>query len=382
MSTDHQSPIRELPIKVRPSGDELSGSYIARLARANRTTPWTLLQIIGRTPSDRREPHPEECTIILNNAAFDRLLGLTRLTAYRLIRAIPSFESRNPGMAGAEPAVLVKSVTTPVSDCPECRMLRSPIRIDMRLHPDRLACLRHSRWLYATPGSSGLDIDRLPDVAAAFKRFQQLIKRHGKDSTLNAFKTANYLLRDGWRQERHATWHPHLIQRWKQRMKDAGFAIDGTITGPPWALFPEATALTATFINPYWAALSVPQPDRRHRAFYEQLVSALRLPTGHAQHGIRLPLRTMRTFDPLPEMIQEQARWGRLSNDPHWNEPGAAEGSPATVPFIDITDEYEQSVAQLGQPWETLATRSRPRLPARGGPQKSPDTLRMINASP
>lgn len=59
------------------------------------------------------------------------------------------------------------------------------------------------------------------------------------------------------------------------------------------------------------------------------------------------PLRTMRIFDPLPRDIQEQARWGRLLNDPDWDAPPPATATAKTIPFIDITDDYERSISGL-----------------------------------
>ncbi len=55
----------------------------------------------------------------------------------------------------------------------------------------------------------------------------------------------------------------------------------------------------------------------------------------------------MRTFDPLPRDIQEQARWGRLLNDPDWGTTPPPATVPCKIPFIDITDHYERSVRGL-----------------------------------
>lgn len=105
---------------------------------------------------------------------------------------------------------------------------------------------------------------------------------------------------------------------------------------PGWAVHPECTAITAIFASPYWAALAVPAPDRRHRLFYQRLLAQLEV--GDA------PLQTMRTFDPLPRDIQEQARWGRLLNDPDWGAPPPAVGTQKASPFIDITDNINDTI--------------------------------------
>ena len=96
----------------------------------------------------------------------------------------------------------------------------------------------------------------------------------------------------------------------------------------------------AVFVSPHWAAAAVPVADRRHRLFYQHMVTQFGIDSGR-------PLRTMRIFDPLPRDIQEQARWGRILSDPDWGAPAAPESVPRTVPFIDITDDYERSIRRV-----------------------------------
>jgi hypothetical protein len=105
---------------------------------------------------------------------------------------------------------------------------------------------------------------------------------------------------------------------------------------------PECTALAAVFASPYWAALAIPTPDRRHRLLYQCLLAELAI-------NAVSPLRTMRTFDPLPRDIQEQARWGRILSDPEWGAPPPATAIPHTIPFIDITDDYERSLGRISR---------------------------------
>jgi hypothetical protein len=59
------------------------------------------------------------------------------------------------------------------------------------------------------------------------------------------------------------------------------------------------------------------------------------------------PLQTIRIFDPLPRDIQEQARWERLLSDPDWGAPPPAVAIPRTIPFVDITDDYQRSICGL-----------------------------------
>lgn len=102
-------------------------------------------------------------------------------------------------------------------------------------------------------------------------------------------------------------------------------------------MHPECTALTAVFASPYWASLAVPARNRRHRIFYQRLLTELAIDN-------RTRPRTMRIFDPLPGDIQEQARWGRILSDPEWGAPPPALVVSKKIPFIDISDDYERSV--------------------------------------
>lgn len=95
------------------------------------------------------------------------------------------------------------------------------------------------------------------------------------------------------------------------------------------------------FANPYWAERAVPVPDRRHRLFYQHMLAVL---------GVDDWTRgtvSIRGFGSLPDDIREQARWGRLLSDPEWGWPLPQAGIPRKIPFIDITDAYEDSTARL-----------------------------------
>ena len=43
--------------------------------------------------------------------------------------------------------------------------------------------------------------------------------------------------------------------------------------------------------------------------------------------------------------VREQAGWGHLLSDPEWGSPLPSRGTPSKIPFIDITDAHERSVA-------------------------------------
>jgi hypothetical protein len=50
-------------------------------------------------------------------------------------------------------------------------------------------------------------------------------------------------------------------------------------------------------------------------------------------------------FGSLPDDVREQASWGRLISDPEWGTPILSGERSRNLPFVDITDGYERSVA-------------------------------------
>src|SRR5207249_157078 len=96
---------------------ELSGSYLARIARANGTDLRTFAGLLGRVPS--LAPTEEEdlavMVLTLNDAAFDRLLSYTGLAGDQLIRAIPSLAPRTFRSAGEPPAIRISFLRSPAA---------------------------------------------------------------------------------------------------------------------------------------------------------------------------------------------------------------------------------------------------------------------------
>jgi hypothetical protein len=167
----------------------------------------------------------------------------------------------------------------------------------------------------------------------------RLAARRGTDAAVRAYGLARRYFQDEWFVGVQSYWYTRLAERWYQRSK-ATPPEQRTSWLPSWALHPECVALAAIFASPYWAALAVPTPDRRHRRSYQHLLTVLGV------DGARDYVPSIRNFDPLPDAIREQASWGRLLSDPGWGNyiDDSREGA-RLIPFIDITDEYERSVA-------------------------------------
>jgi hypothetical protein len=287
--------------------------------------------------------------LTLNEAAFTRLLAYTGWDGEHLIEAIPSLSPRAISPQGEPPAVRLSFVKTLAADCPGCRLRRDGAHADTRLLSHKTACLRHGYWLFGQGGGQRLNLAAIPEVAAAQRRLDRVVSRRGPTTAMRAYEIASGYLQHSWRIDSHPLWYPALLERWHRRVQAAGGAPARTTWAlPGWAVHPECTALAAVFASPYWAALAVPALDRRHRLFYQRLLAELTV--GGA------PLRTMRTFDPLPRDIQEQARWGRLLSDPDWGAPPPAVGTAKAIPFIDITDNCERLRRHLQTAESTKST--------------------------
>jgi hypothetical protein len=267
--------------------------------------------------------------LTLNEAAFARLLAYTGLDGEQLIRAIPSLALRAISPPGEPPAIRLSFVKTLAADCPGCRLRRDGAHADTRLLSHKTACLRHRYWLFGQGGGQRLNLAAIPEVAAAQRRLDRVASHRGPTAAMRAYEIASGNLQHSWQIDSHPLWYPDLLERWHGRVRVTGAtSARKTWQLPGWAVHPECTAIAAIFASPYWAAVAVPTPDRRHRLFYQRLLAELAIDGA--------PLRTMRTFDPLPRDIQEQARWGRLLNDPDWGAPFPATGIAKSVPFIDI----------------------------------------------
>jgi TniQ len=334
---------RKIPIVPRPRRGELSGSYLARIARANRTDLRSFLSLLGSLPPALSSASPDLAIMVLtlNEAAFARLLEYTGLDGEQLIRAVPSLAPRGISSTGESPRIRLSFVKTLATDCPGCRQRRDGAHADARLLTHKTACLRHGYWLSGQGGGQRVNLAAIPEVAAAQRRLERIASRRGPTAAMRAYEIASGYLQYSWRTDYHPYWYPALIERWQQRIRSAGASpAQTTWQFPGWAVHSECTAIAAVFASPHWAALALPTPERRHRHFYLRLLAELGVDN-------ETQLRSMRTFDPLPADIQEQARWGRILSDPEWGAPPAAMATRKTIPFIDITDDYDRSIRRF-----------------------------------
>lgn len=332
---------RKVPVVPRPRHGELSASYLARIARANRTEFRSFASLLGRLPGGlpSNPGHLTFTILTLNDAAFARLLAYTGHDADRLIRAVPSLA---PATSGEPPALRVASLREQALDCPQCLLRREGAFLDTRLFPLKMACVPHGYWLYRDGAGTRLPATIVPEISRAQRRLARAAARHGTDAAVRAYDIARRYLWEDWRTGGgRPVWYDALGERWYDRADTAASSQSSAL--PWWAVHPECAALAVMFASPFWAELAVPAADRRHRLFYQHMLAVL---------GIDNDWRTRRTasirrFGALPEDIREQASWGRLLSDPQWGSPLPSHGTPRKIPFIDITDDYERPAIRV-----------------------------------
>jgi hypothetical protein len=183
----------------------------------------------------------------------------------------------------------------------------------------------------------------IPEIASAQKRLARIAARHGTHAATRAYGIAHSYLREDMRTAGSPIWHSPLTERWYQRAEAAASPMTSRL--PSWAVHLECAALGGVFASPYWAELAVPVPDRRHRLFYQHVLTVLGLDDDWRR---RTP--SIRSFGILQKDIREQANWGRILSDPEWGWPLPRSGIPRKIPFIDITDDYQCST--LLPEWE------------------------------
>ena len=224
--------LRPLPRRVAPVRDETIASYLPRLAAANRLDPGALRALLAE--SDRKDaPVP-----------LARLAAVTGMTPLALAHAMPqlctadeltSLHIRHRPRARKRWAFVA---------CRQCTAGRPVTR--WALHDD-VVCSRHRRWIGEEDQQP--DLTGQPDILHAHRRHRWLIRRHGRDRVMRAFRDAQHIC-IGWRLD---------------GIHDAGFEHRMEIFhGPGWedrdfydqtfdaATYPQSVALARLLASPYW----------------------------------------------------------------------------------------------------------------------------------
>ncbi len=262
---DHELPLSRLPHIPRPRDHEPALSYLTRLAAANATTVDRLTRLLG---TSKQPPSPGRA-LHLNQLAAQRMATLTGRSIASLQRAIPTLI--DPDMPNDRPQVRCRQSPPSLRDCPRCQLRRGGAarRADADYH--QFLCLRHGAWLQHNDLNDLLDLDALPETAAAYRRLHRLRRRFGPAPAVGAFRLAGTLLTEWDYRYGKYRWATQLHTRWFRRATRLGHPglrhYQYPSRWPNWMMLPERVALAAMLIQPHWARRALPSPTRTHRDF-------------------------------------------------------------------------------------------------------------------
>jgi hypothetical protein len=265
-------PRRALPRTCRPAPDETTGSYLLRLAAANRITGADLAGYLTGGAS--------QSIAKVSLAALATASGQPPLI---LVCALP--ELRPQYSARHQMALRGRTLPSkPNTVRPACRLctaIRTTAeRIDMWYRHEHNVCLRHLLW--TGPGAADprdqVDLATHPDIVHAQACHRRLIRKHGHGIVHTAYRTAREiwetLIYRGWgvpcalgRDMRLPGWFGH--QDWPGNPRDPVHHA---------APYPAGSPLTGMLASPHWRpfAMSASAADRdRFRAEFQR-----RLPPG------------------------------------------------------------------------------------------------------
>ena len=225
--------LRPLPRFIAPFRDETTSSYLARVATANRLAPAALRALLAG--GDRNDaPMP-----------LIRLAAVTGMPRAALAHAMPQICTADE-LAGLHIASRPRARDGwSFVACRRCTAGRLVTR--WALHDD-VVCGRHRRWISKYQAQP--DLTAQPEILTAHRRHRRLIRRHGRDTVMRAFRDARHICL-GWRLDgipddgygrRMEIFHG---PGWRDRDDDETCTSDA-------AAYPQAVALTRLLASPYW----------------------------------------------------------------------------------------------------------------------------------
>jgi hypothetical protein len=227
--------LRPLPRLVAPFRDETITSYLHRLAEPNHIDPAGLRCLLAG--SDRTDaPVP-----------LGRLAAVTGIPSRSLACAMPQICTAAE-LSGLH--VRGRPRARPGWAFPACRPCAAGQPVTRWALHDVVVCSRHHRWISRYHEQP--DLTGQPEILHAHRRHRRLIRRHGRDPVMRAFRDAQHIC-IGWRLD---------------GLPDPGFGRCMEIfCGPGWddrdewtpqtldaATYPQSVALARLLASPYWRA--------------------------------------------------------------------------------------------------------------------------------
>lgn len=254
--TELRFALRPLPRTCAPLPGETVSSYIFRLASLNFVDPDALRTIIAGDSHRSAEPR---ATVLA------RLSGFSPATLHH---ALPELA------AGAN--LRGRSVGP---GCRLCNAARGAEGVAWVLYTRaEVICRRHRRWIAGASFGHQPDLTDQPEILAAHRSYQRLMRAHGHEKVFDAHVRAARILRS-WTKD-----------RFFDEPDESGFAQRmRRFLGPRWtaardspfvaaARYPQVVALTRLLASPYWMDLALRDhiaAGRPNEAYREHLVKAV-----------------------------------------------------------------------------------------------------------
>jgi TniQ len=254
-------PRRALPRTCRPAPDETTGSYLLRLAAANRVTGPDLISYLTVGTSQS-----------IANVTLAALATASGQPPLVLAYALPELRSHYPG----QHAMALRGRTLPAKPntvrpaCRRCTATRTAAgRIDMWYRHEHNVCLRHLLW--TGPGAGNprdqVDLAAHPDIVHAQVRHLRLVRGHGHGIVRTAYCTAREiwetLIYRGWGVPCTVIRDMHL-PAWFGHQDWAGDPRDPVHQA---AIYPEVITLTGMLVSPRWRPFAMSASAADHDRF-------------------------------------------------------------------------------------------------------------------
>jgi TniQ len=258
-------PRRALPRTCRPAQDETTGSYLLRLATANRITGAEIVDYLTAGTSQS-----------IAKVSLGALSTASGRPPIVLAYALPELRPQYPD----QQSMALQGRTLPIKPnavrpaCRRCTATSSTAeRIDIWYRHEDNICPRHRLWI--GPGADHphdqVDIAEHPDIVHAQVRHRRLISQHGRGIVHTAHRTA----RETWEILTHRGWGlPHAIARDIHLPRSFGHRDWPTHARDPVhraATYPEVITLTELLACPQWRPFAMTASAADHDRFRAEL---------------------------------------------------------------------------------------------------------------
>jgi hypothetical protein len=206
-------PLRQLPFTARPFRRETIGSFLTRLASANRIRIWHMLQLTTISAREQREFTP----------ATDDWTGWSPSTPHRIAalagRPMAGLAAAFPAVAGflaqpeRPPAPGTAKIQRACRHCAAAQNITSMVII--RARPHDYLCIRHRLWHHDI---RDIDLRPIPQVTDAQRRHDQHVRKLPAGDVENAHQQARGIIEE-WITR---SWHPDLTGQWQHRLRLIG----------------------------------------------------------------------------------------------------------------------------------------------------------------